>query len=1149
MARNGALAKDKRDLFWYGDRKKGERLYRRGAVLSGEVQGHTYVGTVQGVRGRPYTVKIHLDVNDGDRESLFECDCQRARGGNYCPHQWALMRQFDAESGWKIDPSDVTATIGYADNDDVDFHFEDDDEFDAEDDDVEDDDGDDDGEELRGRYADRNRGGRSTSNGRGRSRAVQRERPEHWRHAMACLNGTVQDAMDWQANDADDDELRPLPPGCRLLLAIDLKQASGYHEFDLICFVSEPLADGGWGTPRRWTLTDYQIARLEDPAQRARWAALRPMLLEPWGGGGFWGRNEQSSFGEQRFNLPVALQDEMLSQFCRDGTLVTGERVGAELHAVRPVIWDDGPPWEVTFCLRPSSSDGRGRSGKNEMVAELRREGESKACPPGARIFDEGLMLAEGRLSSLAGDMELVRAWLNTPRIEIPRREFPEFLRLLAEVGQLPALEIADELNVQRISEPPKPVLELTSSVADRSVLVGLVRARYGRDVVSVMDHGSIVWDTERQALLIRDSAAEQGIWDQLQPFVHSTVWDWNLHEELLAFQVDGLSELVPSLGALGWEILLKGQRIRAASRLQLNVATATDWFDLEGAAEFGDESATLPALIEALRSGRTTVVLADGSHGIVPADWIDRFRRLTSLGDSQGSSLRFGRAQALLLDSLLAGAPHASRDVPFQDLCQKLRAFDGIQPQEAPAGFCGQLRPYQQAALGWFDYLRQFRFGGCLADDMGLGKTVQVLAMLVARRRELADEPSRQPSLVVVPKSLVFNWIEEAARFAPELKVIDHTGVGRSTKQQYLSQFDLVVTTYGTMLRDVTKLSKFEFDYVILDEAQAIKNAGSQTAKAARILRARHRLAMTGTPVENHLGELWSLLEFLNPGMMGNLAARNSKSIQLDAEWLEQVKRGVRPFILRRTKQQVLTELPEKIEQTLYCDMGSRQKKLYQELRDHYRRQIGAKVEQLGIKKAKIHVLEALLRLRQAACDPRLLDARQKESGAKLELLAEQLEEVLAERHKVLVFSQFTSLLALVRKEFDRRGWSYEYLDGATRNRAARVKRFQEDDSCQLFLISLKAGGHGLNLTAADYAYILDPWWNPAVEAQAIDRAHRLGQTRTVNAYRIICRDTVEEKILQLQATKRQLADSIIEANESLISQLSLDDLQLLFS
>lgn len=1134
MARNCALAKDRRDLFWFGDRRKGERLYERGAVLSGKVQGGAYVGTVQGPRGRTYNVSINLGVNNGAPESLFECDCQRARGGNFCPHQWALMRYFDAESGWKVDPSDVTASIMDADDDE----FDTDDDFDADEDD-----------DLGGLYVDRSWGEGSSSSGRGSSRADQQKRPELWRHAMARLNDTVLDATDWQANQADDDSLRRLPRGCRMLMAIDLNDVPGYHEFDLICYVSEPLADGGWGTPSRWTLTDRQIAQLEDPAQRALWAALRLMSIEPWGGGGYWGRNDPSYLSEQRLNLPMALQNAMLSQFCLDGTLVTGERVGSELHDVRPVTWDDGPPWEVRFCLRPSTSGGRGRSGKNEMVAELRREGESKACPAGARIFDEGLMLAEGQLSAVAGDMDLVRAWLNVPRIEVPRREFPEFLRLLADVGQLPALEIADELQVQQVSVQPKPVLELVTSVTDRSMLGGVVRARYGQDVVNVMDQGAIVWDAERQALLVRDSAAEKGFRDQLEPFVHDTVWDLNLHEELLAFPMDQLTGLVPSLGALGWEILLKGQRIRAASRLQLNVATGTDWFDLEGAAEFGDESATLPALIEALRSGRTTVLLADGSQGIVPAEWIDRFRRLTSLGNSQGSSLRFGRAQALMLDSLLAGAAHASRDVPFQELCQKLRAFEGIQPQEAPAGFCGQLRPYQQAALGWFDYLRQFGFGGCLADDMGLGKTVQVLAMLVARRRELAEGVERQPSLVVVPKSLVFNWIEEAARFAPELKVVDHTGIGRSTQQKYLGHFDLIVTTYGTMLRDITKLSKFEFDYVILDEAQAIKNAGSQTAKAARVLRARHRLAMTGTPVENHLGELWSLLEFLNPGMMGNLAAKNSKSMQLDAEWLDQVKRGVRPFILRRTKQQVLTELPEKIEQTLYCDMENRQKKLYHELRDHYRHQIGAKVERLGIKKAKIHVLEALLRLRQAACDPRLLGAGQKESGAKLQLLAEQLEEVLAERHKVLVFSQFTSLLALVRQEFDRRGWSYEYLDGSTRNRSARVKRFQEDDSCQIFLISLKAGGHGLNLTAADYAYILDPWWNPAVEAQAIDRAHRLGQTRTVNAYRIICRDTVEEKILQLQATKRELADSIVEANESLISQLSLDDLQLLLS
>ena len=361
------------------------------------------------------------------------------------------------------------------------------------------------------------------------------------------------------------------------------------------------------------------------------------------------------------------------------------------------------------------------------------------------------------------------------------------------------------------------------------------------------------------------------------------------------------------------------------------------------------------------------------------------------------------------------------------------------------------------------------------------------------------------------------------------------------------------MLTTYGTLRQDVGELRKVEFDYVILDEAQAIKNADSQTAKAARLLRGRHRLALSGTPVENHLGELWSLLEFLNPGLLGAspfLRTHSDGAARPARRDPRLLARALRPFLLRRTKEQVAPELPAKIEQTLYCELPPKQRRLYDELRDHYRSALGARIGEQGLGRAKILVLEALLRLRQAACHPGLLDRdRAAEPCAKLDLLLPQLREVLAEGHKALVFSQFTSFLALLREQLDAEGISYLYLDGRTRDRQEKVEAFQSDPGCQLFLISLKAGGLGLNLTAADYVYLLDPWWNPAVEAQAIDRAHRIGQVRPVFASRLVARDTVEEKILELQKTKRDLADAVIQADRSLISGLSREDLEMLLS
>ncbi len=467
-------------------------------------------------------------------------------------------------------------------------------------------------------------------------------------------------------------------------------------------------------------------------------------------------------------------------------------------------------------------------------------------------------------------------------------------------------------------------------------------------------------------------------------------------------------------------------------------------------------------------------------------------------------------------------------------------------------------MRSYQKDGLGWLHFLQRFGFGGCLADDMGLGKTVQVLALLESRRALRAQGPGNGPrpgpSLVVVPRSLIFNWRQEAERFTPAMRVLDHVGTGRTKgRTDHFDDYDLILTTYGTLRRDVAHLKDVPFDYVVFDESQAIKNANTSSAKAARLLGASHRLCLSGTPIENHLGELWSQFEVLNPGMLGTSSAlalgANGKGAG-DEPARQLLARALRPFILRRTKGQVAADLPEKTEQTLYCELDGPQRKLYDELREHYRQALLARVARDGMNQAKIQILEALLRLRQAAIHPGLIDtARAGEPSAKLESLLPQLQEVVDEGHKALVFSQFTSMLGIVRTRLDGERIAYEYLDGQTRDRQARVERFQTDPACGLFLISLKAGGLGLNLTAAEYVFLLDPWWNPAVEAQAIDRAHRIGQRREVFAYRLIARNTVEERILELQQSKRSLAEAIINADNSLLRNLSREDLELLLS
>jgi len=563
------------------------------------------------------------------------------------------------------------------------------------------------------------------------------------------------------------------------------------------------------------------------------------------------------------------------------------------------------------------------------------------------------------------------------------------------------------------------------------------------------------------------------------------------------------------------------------------------------------EQVASMPALLAAAKRGANTVSLGDGSVGILPEDWLSRWSMLEVSGDVKGDRVRFKQSQGWLLDALLAERGDVDVDAGFQRWREKLDSFRGVEAREEPKGFRGELRPYQREGLGWFQFLRDLGFGGCLADDMGLGKTVQVLALLQER---LKERKGKKPTLVVAPKSLTFNWRAEAERFTPGLRSLDYSGVDRTKLAKKVPEQDLVVTTYGTLRQDAAFFKDVEFDYVILDEAQAIKNPQSQVAKAARLLRADHRLVLTGTPVENHLGELWSLFEFLNPGMLGRSSIFRTlftgrADLTIDDERRKTLARALKPFFLRRTKEQVLRDLPEKSEQVIWCELDDTERAEYDALAAHFRATLlagGGEIE--GAQ--KLHVLEALLRLRQAACHPGLLDAARKaEEGAKLEVLQPLLEEIVESDHKALVFSQFTSFLSILRPRLDAAGWEYAYLDGSTRDRQAQVERFQNDPKCKLFLISLKAGGFGLNLTAADYVFLLDPWWNPASETQAIDRAHRIGQTRNVMAYRLIARGTVEERVLELQSKKRHLADAILSEDNAVLRDLTREDLEKLLT
>jgi SNF2 family DNA or RNA helicase len=467
------------------------------------------------------------------------------------------------------------------------------------------------------------------------------------------------------------------------------------------------------------------------------------------------------------------------------------------------------------------------------------------------------------------------------------------------------------------------------------------------------------------------------------------------------------------------------------------------------------------------------------------------------------------------------------------------------------PPGFTATLRPYQAQGVTWLDLLRESGLGGVLADDMGLGKTVQILALLSL---EKARGSLTEPALVVAPTSLMTNWFNEARKFAPELKVLVLHGAARKQNFESISRHDVVLTTYPLIARDQEVLLSREWHIAVLDEAQTIKNPNAATTRWLRGIKARHRFCLTGTPMENHLGELWSIMSFANPGFLGDKTAfgrqwRTPIERRGDTMRAAALAQRVKPFLLRRTKIEVATELPPKSEIVERIALEGSQRDLYDSIRLSMSDKVRKAIESRGLGKSHIIILEALLRLRQACCDPALLklDDGIERPSAKLGRLMEMVSELLSEGRKIIVFSQFTSMLRLIERRFDANGIRYSVLTGETKDRKGAIDGFQGGPS-DVFLISLKAGGVGLNLTAADTVIIFDPWWNPAVEEQAIDRAHRIGQDNAVFVYRLVAAGTIEEKMDELKARKRALADSLFDRAGSIGSAVTEEDVRALF-
>ncbi|KLT66773.1 DNA helicase [Pedobacter sp. BMA] len=596
----------------------------------------------------------------------------------------------------------------------------------------------------------------------------------------------------------------------------------------------------------------------------------------------------------------------------------------------------------------------------------------------------------------------------------------------------------------------------------------------------------------------------------------------------------------------LGFNTLKQNKLNGYKPDINIEVLSGTDWFETKVKLKFGKQQVALKHLHKSIRNKSRFVTLDDGTQGILPETWLQKFTEYFNAGEVTDESIltpkiKFATLNDLYEDALLDGEVK-------NELQHYKRKFEGttqIREVAIPEGLNATLRHYQQDGLNWLNFLDDFNFGACLADDMGLGKTIQVIAFFLSQRNKV----QHNTNLVVVPASLIFNWQTEISRFAPSLKVMVIYGNSRIKTTDPFDDYEVILTSYGTLVSDVRFLKDYRFNYICLDESQNIKNPDSQRYKAVRMLKSRNKIVMTGTPIENSTFDLYGQLSFACPGLFGSkqqFADLYSTPIDQfkDKRRAEELQRKIKPFILRRTKEQVAEELPDKTEIVLYCEMGEEQREVYEANKKEIQDFILKKTED-ELPKSAMHVLKSITQLRQL-CNSAALLADGKsylQASAKIEVLMEQIESK-AGRHKILVFSQFVSMLDLIKKRLELAGVRYAYLTGQTRNRAEVVKSFQEDESVSVFLISLKAGGTGLNLTAADYVYLVDPWWNPAVENQAIDRAYRIGQHKNVMAVRLICPDTIEEKIMKLQATKKDLVRKLIQTDGEWFKKLNKAEL-----
>jgi superfamily II DNA or RNA helicase len=930
------------------------------------------------------------------------------------------------------------------------------------------------------------------------------------------------------------------PQKNEIFYLIDTDSMQREDQLRLSFNIRETKKDGSFSKLKVFNYTDDKVEGLSRPEDKKILTLLR--RFNSFETSSYWKRQKIKN-KNSLCEIPTNILETILPLIERTNRLAY---LNAEGEAIS-LRWNPTPlnfhfdvkakkeTWEITGHFKdPFSDDENEQISMNEIKIIL---------GPNIIIHDKELRLVNcDHLHDLMSYLD------NNEILEIPKdkQNSNELKSFLSHTTGLEKADVPEELNLKHKYIKPKVQLEVHYQQSPSGHdLWGEFFTFYNDQKLIPFSSLSLI-QTNPKHVYVKDEKAEYDIYNYLRnmeglQFAAEDNYDKVRFDPML------FSDTVATLWKLGVEVKGEGKRIIAPDSVSVDVKPQQDWFEIRSKLSFNRERLPQPVLLRQAKEKSLFVSLNDKESGVLPLEWLQKQLHLTSVAIKRDKNYYIHKSMSLFVEKTIENEIKKKKIPGFTEIIKKIKAYNKAKPIPVSKNFNGVLRPYQNDSMKWLNFLDEMSIGGCLADDMGLGKTVQVLAWLQTYKEK---KEIKKPHLIICPKSLIFNWKNEANKYCPEFNVKVYAGHKKDRLKQLddLKANDILIMSYGTLRRDIEILADIEFEYTILDEAQAIKNENSQTSKACCLINTYNRLALTGTPVENHFGELFSLFKFLNPGLFGVKISKSNFEGGNEVV-VKNILRGLKPFILRRTKSEVLDDLPDKTESFLICEMEEKQADLYKELETYYQSHLNKKVKTDGIKRTKIHILEALLRMRQAACHPRLIHPDFAiEESSKLKMVIEKLKQLHQAGHKALIFSQFTTLLKILGERLKEEGIDFSYLDGQTNKREEVVEEFKQDDNKSAFLISIKAGGFGLNLTEANYCFILDPWWNPAVEEQAIDRTHRIGQKQKVTAYRVISKGTVEEKILDLQKNKKDLAKQLMFQDGTVLSDLSLRDFDYLF-